>query len=324
MNAARRWLATWGVPLLLLGLALGLSLQTVAPSSLPQLWRGSASIGVLAIAMTAIMLTGGIDLSVGSIVALSSVTIGLLSKEYGWPVPAALAGAVVVGMLAGLGNGVLVLAGIAPLVATLATMALYRGIAMALVNGRPIGGLPDSLSPLAWDSWLGLPYQVYFLLVISLLFYIVVHHTWIGRALYAMGENRQASEFAGLPVRRIEFLFFVLSGTVAGLVAIPQTAMGAAAAPNAATGFELQAIACVVLGGTRVTGGFGSIARTLIGLATLAHLQIGFRLLSQRELWIPGLNQSFRLDPNIDLIILGSLVILVAVVNERLAPRRRS
>ena len=317
------FLRTWSVPWILFSLALALTLSSIDPVKLPELWRKPADIGTLAIAMTAIMLTGGIDLSVGSIVALSGVVIGLLYRDLHWPIAWAAFGGVLAGTGAGLINGTLVASGIAPLVATLATMALFRGLAMAVVDGERIANLPASFTDLAWESWGGLPTQIYLLALVSLIFYVIVHHTWRGRAIYAIGENRLAAEFAALPVRRIEASLYVMSGTVAGLVAVMQTAYGGAAVPDSARGFELQAIACVVLGGTRVTGGFGSIPRTLLGLATLAHLQIGFSLNSRREFWIPGTNTSFRLDADMQLIIVGVLVILVAVINERLAGRRR-
>lgn len=314
---------TWSVPWILFSLALALTLSSIEPAKLPELWRKPADIGTLAVAMTAIMLTGGIDLSVGSIVALSGVVLGLLYRDLHWPIGMAAMGGVLAGTVAGMINGALIASGIAPLVATLATMALFRGLAMALVDGQRIANLPSSFTDFAWDSPGGLPTQIYLLMGISLFFYIFVHHTWQGRSLFAIGENKLAAEFAALPVRRIEASLYILSGTIAGLVAVMQTAYGGAAVPDSARGFELQAIACVVLGGTRVTGGFGSIPRTLLGLATLAHLQIGFSLNSRREFWIPGLNTSFRLDADMQLIIVGALVILVAVINERLAGRRR-
>lgn len=314
---------TWGIPWILFGLALALTLSSVSATELPNLWRQGANIGALALAMTAIMLTGGIDLSVGSTVALAGVVLALLHQVAGWPIEVAMMASVATGALAGAGNGLLVAFGVPPLVATLATMALYRGMAMALAEGKPIGGLPESMEPWAWGFWLGLPFQVHLLIVVALIYYLFVHHTAWGRALYAIGENRLAAEFAALRVKRIEASLYVMSGTVAGLVAIPQVAEGLTAAPNAAAGFELQAIACVVLGGTRVTGGFGSIPRTLLGLATLVHLKLGFRLNSGRDLWIPGFADPIRLDANIQLIIIGLLVILVAVINERLVSRRR-
>jgi rhamnose transport system permease protein len=311
------------IPWLLFAAAVGLSLSSVEPGRLPGLWRLRADIGTLAIALTPIILTGGIDLSVGSMVALSGVTMGVVYRDLGWPMGLAVAAGIGAGGLAGLANGLLVSWGIAPLVATLATMALFRGLAMSLVNGERIAPLPDVLSDWGWASWWGLPVQVYLLLLVAGFFYILVHRTIWGRGIFAIGENRLAAEFAAVPVRRVEGGLYVLSGLVAGMVAIMQTAYQGAAVPDAARGFELQAIACVVLGGTRVTGGFGSLGRTMLGLATLAHLQIGLSLHSQREWMIPGFSRPVRLDADMQLVIIGLLVIFVAVVNERLSSTGR-
>ncbi|MBY0586436.1 ABC transporter permease [bacterium] len=319
MTLLRGLAVPWGLFLL----ALTLTLSSVDPSQLPDLWRLRADIGTLAIALTPIILTGGIDLSVGSMVALSGVVMGLVHRDLGWSIHAAVVSGIGTGLLAGGLNGLLVSSGISPLVATLATMALFRGLAMALVNGERIAPLPSELTDWGWASWWGLPTQIYLLVATALFFYVFVHHTIWGRSIFAMGENRLAATFAAVPVRRIEACLYVLSGLAAGLVAMMQTAYQAAAVPDAARGFELQAIACVVLGGTRVTGGFGSIARTILGLATLAHLQIGLSLNSQREWAIPGWSKPFRLDAEAQLIIIGLLVILVAVVNERLSASRQ-
>lgn len=314
---------TWIVPTLLLAVSVGAAFALLSRwQGVPDLlWRSPATLGLLAIPMTAIILTGGIDLSVGSIVALSGIVLGLLYREVELPIWAAAAGGVFTGTAAGALNGILVAIGIAPLVVTLATMALYAGLAMALVDGERIPNLPDSLTWLGNQSPLGLPYSVWILLVLAAVFFVLVHHTWIGRAIYAIGENRLAAQFAAVPVRRIEASMYVLSGMVAGLAGVLLCAENASAIPDAGRGFELEAIACVILGGTRVTGGHGSIARTMLGLITLTHLNIALRRLSRMDLTEYRLPFTFDLDTRN--IVLGCLVILVAVVNERLAARRR-
>lgn len=320
----RNWIATartWSVPILLMTVSVGAAFALLSRwQGVPDLlWRSPATMGLLAIPMTAIILTGGIDLSVGSIVALSGVVLGLLYRDLELPVGVTVAGGVLTGTAAGTFNGLLVAMGIAPLVVTLATMALYAGLAMALVDGERITDLPNSLSWIGNQSPLGLPYSVWILLAIAGIYFVLVHHTWIGRALFAIGENRLAAQFAAVPVRRIETAMYVLSGSVAGLAAVLLTAENQSAIPDAGRGFELEAIACVVLGGTRVTGGYGSILRTMVGLVTLAHLQIALRRLSRMNL--ENFPISFDLDTRF--IVIGCLVITVAVINERLAPRRR-
>jgi rhamnose transport system permease protein len=311
------------VPWSLFAAALALALAHVEPSKLPSLWRTHADIGTLAIALTPVIITGGIDLSVGSIVALSGIVMGLAHRDLGLPVSLAVFVGLITGAGAGSMNGLLVAGGIAPLVATLATMALFRGLAMGLVNGERIAPLPEELVNWVTTPWLGLPVQVYLLIITSIFFWIFLHHTICGRSIFAIGENRLAAEFAAIPVRRREASLYVLTGLSAAMVAILQTASQNAAVPDAARSFELQAIACVVLGGTRVTGGFGSIGRTILGLVTLAHLQIGLSLSSQRKWIIPGWSQPVKLDAETRQIIVGLLVILVAVINERRSASRR-
>ncbi|HEV3167639.1 MAG TPA: ABC transporter permease [Isosphaeraceae bacterium] len=289
------------------------------PSAMLQLWRSWAEVGVLACGMTAIILTGGIDLSVGSIIALCGVVLGVLWHGLGWPIGPAAAGAMAVGLLAGAINGTLVLIGISPLVATLATMASYEGLAMAISRGARVAGLPASFTALGQGAWLGLPNQLWLLVIVFAVAAIVVHHTRFGRYLYAIGDNRTAAELAAVPVGWLEWSLYCTSGVLAGTVALIYTARAGAAVPNAGLGLELQVIACVVLGGTRVTGGAGGIGRTLLGLAILAHLEIGLRLLRSVHIPVPGTSLSWQLNANGRLVVIGLLLIAVAVLNERLA-----
>jgi rhamnose transport system permease protein len=288
------------------------------PSAVLPLWRPWAEVGVLACGMTAIVLTGGIDLSVGSTIALGSVVLGLLWKQYGWPIELAAAAAVGVGLLAGAFNGTLIQLGIAPLVATLATMATYSGLALALSGGQRIAGLPEGFAWLGQGSAWGFPTQLWLFLLTWVLFAVFILHTRFGRYLYAIGENRTAAELAAVPVKRLEWGLYALSGLLAGIISVFVTARGGAAVPNAGSGLELQVIACVVLGGTRVTGGAGGPGRTLLGLAVLAHLEIGLRLLGASRLPIPGTHLFLTLSAHTRLVIIGLLLIAVAVLNERL------
>jgi ribose/xylose/arabinose/galactoside ABC-type transport system permease subunit len=239
-----------------------------------------------------------------------------------WPIELAAAAGVLTGFLAGAFNGILVVIGIAPLVATLATMAFYAGSALAISHGQRITGLPEGFLRLGNGVVLGLPTQLWMLASVFVMAYIVVHHMRFGRYIYAIGENRLAARFAAVPVTRVEWMLYAMSGLVAGLVALAYTARSTAAVPNAATGQELQVIACVVLGGTRVTGGAGSIGRTLLGLGVLTHLQVGLSLLGSQNFYVPWSNASWSLNANSRLIAIGVLVLAVAVWNERLAARR--
>lgn len=312
VRRALPYLPAWG--LLIVAVAL-VGSQTSRPAALLNMWRPWGEIGALAAVMTAIVLSGGIDLSVGSIIALCSVSFGLVWQS-GWSLQWSAAAAVAVGFAAGAFNGTLVTLGIAPLVATLATMAFYAGLAMAISQGERIAGLPESFTSWGQDSWLGVPNQLSLFLAVWLAAWIVVHHTRYGRYLYAIGENRLAAEFAAVPVKPVEWTLYAANGTIAGLVALVYTARGGAAVPNAGAGIELQTIACVVLGGTRVTGGSGGLGRTLLGVAIMSLLDIGLQFIS-RKIYVPWSDVPWQLNANTRLLLVGMLVIGVAIWNER-------
>ena len=296
--------------------------QVSRPAAVLDMWRPWGEIGVLATVMTAIILTGGIDLSVGSIIALASVTLGLCWQA-GWPIPLAAAAAMIAGFVAGGVNGTLVILGIAPLVATLATMAFYAGLAMALSQGERVAGLPEALTTLGQGSWLGVPHQFVLLLLAWFAVMVVVHHTRFGRYLYLIGENPLAARFAAVPVRSVQWSLYAASGTVAALVAIVYAARDGAVVPTAGAGIELQTIACVVLGGTRVTGGQGGMGRTLLGVAILSLLDIGLQLVSG-TIHVPWSERPWHFGADVRLPLIGVLVIAVAIWNERSAVRQNT
>jgi ribose/xylose/arabinose/galactoside ABC-type transport system permease subunit len=320
-----RRLAAELVRWLLLAAALALVFGRLKhPAAILPLWRPWAEVGTLACGMTAVIVSGGIDLSVGALVALCGMVLGLCWQRLSWPIGLACAAAVCCGAAGGACNGTLVALGIAPLVATLATMACFSGLAMALSRGARITGFPPGFTRLGQGDLLGIPAQFWLLLVVAVTWGILLHGSRFGRALYAIGDNRTAAEFAALGVRRRLWRLYTLNGLLAGAVALSYTARSGAAVPGAGQGVELQVITGVVLGGTRVTGGAGGILRTLLGVAVLAHLEIGLRLLGTLAVRIPGTRWDLVLNANSRLILIGVLLVAVAVLNERLAPRLRS
>lgn len=305
---------SWILLIAALSLALG---QLNRPERLPLLWPAWAEIGALALGMTAIMISGGIDLSIGSIIALSGMVIGVTWRDAGAPIAVAAMAGVGAGLLAGGGNAALIALGVAPLVATLATMALYAGLAMALSGGERITRFPTELTSWGSTSWLGLPAAVWLLIGAAIVMGALTHATPFGRLLFAIGDNRLAARFTGAPVKRIEAALYTLNGLLAGIVAVLYTASRGAAIPDAGEGIELKAIGCVVLGGTPVTGGAGGIGRTLLGVAVVAHLDIGLQLLGARRFHLPGFVQPIQLDAQFRLIALGVLLLAMAIWNER-------
>jgi len=313
------------LPWVLLALAVGLLLcELRRPADVMLFWPAWAEIGMLAAGMTLVMLTGGIDLSVGAVVALASMTLGLTWHELGWPIEQAALAAVLVGLGCGALNGFLVIGGISPLIATLATMACYAGGALAISEGQRVAGLPNGFTSIGNTRWLGVPSQVWMMLAVFLFAAIFVRRTRWGRYLFAIGDNPTAARFAALPVKRLLWSIYAASGCVAGLVAVAYTARSGAATPTSGVGRELEAIACVVLGGTRVTGGSGGIGRTLLGVIVLAHLDIALQLAGSLNLRLPWMESAWQPSADSRQIILGLLVIGMAVWNERLARRRES
>jgi rhamnose transport system permease protein len=283
--------------------------QVERPGALVHLGVQKARIGALAAVMTAIILTGGIDLSVGSMVALSSVVMGVVWNA-GVPAEVAALTAIAAGFTAGATNGVLVVIGLSPLVATLATMAFYSGLAMLLSGARKITEFPE--------TWLdactfgGVPNEYWLLLATFVVAIVIVHGTRFGNWCYAIGDNPIAARFAAVPVNWTQWWLYAASGLVAGFLAVVYT-MRQGANPTAHQGLELQVIACVVVGGTLITGGRGSIPRTLLGLAVISSLDIGLSFLSFK---VEFLTADARL------MVIGALLVLVAVGNEWLARSR--
>ena len=245
--------------------------------------RFSVELGLLAVALTPVLVTGGIDLSVGSTVGMTAVLFGLLTRTEHVPTLPAVLLALLVGAAAG-GLNALLIAGLRlpPLIVTLGTFSLYRGIAEGLTHGAVsfTGFAPGFL-------WLGqgyllrvVPVQVPLFLLVAAAYYVLLQRSIIGRALYAIGFNAEGARYAGMPVRQRLALVYVLSGIVSALAAIIYVAHLGLAKSDLGTGFELQAIAAVVLGGTSVFGGRGTILGSLLGLLFLSVLGNGLHLMA--------------------------------------------
>jgi ribose/xylose/arabinose/galactoside ABC-type transport system permease subunit len=256
--------------------------------------------GALAFVLTPIMLTGGIDLSVGSVAVCVSVLGAALLRDAQWPLVLALAAGIGGGLLAGLLNGTLVTLGVVPLVATLATRELFRGLALSIGGDTGITGLPLALNAFWRTPVLGVPLPLLVLIALFALFYLLLHHTWLGRMVFAVGDNETAARFAAVPVQRLKFGLYALSGVVAGVCGLALMARYGAGKANAEKSLELTAIACVVLGGLRITGGAGHLGGTALGVVTVAALLAALS----------------TVPPNVRDMTLGALLIGVAVCNE--------
>jgi rhamnose transport system permease protein len=243
--------------------------------------RLSVELGLLALALTPIMITGGIDLSVGSVMGLSAVVFGGLWRDGGWPIAAAAGAALLVGCLAGGLNAVLITRlNLPPLIVTLGSLSLFRGIAEGITQGAVnYSGFPTWFLHLG-QGYLGgvVPVQLVVLVVAIAGYWILLHRSAVGRTLYAVGFSPGGARYAGVPVRRRVALLYSLSGLVASVAAVIYVAHLGQAKSDAGTGYELAAITAVVLGGTSVFGGRGTVWGTVLGLFAISVLQNGLRL----------------------------------------------
>ena len=312
MNSGQRKakLLTLMVPMLLLVMATLIVVSKVdRPAALIQTGVEWMEVGLLAMAMTAIIITGGIDLSVASIVGLCVVTTGILFDQFGWSYPAAAAVAIVVGLVAGSVNGLAIVGGLSPLIVTLATMALYSGIALTIAPEAGIQMPIDLEDAIYFGRW---PAQYFVFLLVLLLAAVLLHRTKSGRTCFYLGENPVAARYVALRVNRTLLGVYMLSGLLSGVVAVMYVMSRTTAIAVAHQGVELKVIACVVVGGTLITGGHGSIGRTLLGLCVMASLDICLDLMANDYSW---------LDARVKMIVMGVLVIAIAIWNQRLAKR---
>jgi len=245
------------------------------------LLRQSAINGIIAFGMTCVILTGGIDLSVGSILCLSSLLCADMIKS-GIPVFWAMSAALLIGLAQGSINGLMIVKGkLQPFIATLVSMTAYRGIAMIFSNGRPISNLGKStlLYNLGKGSFLGIPIPVLLFALLFAIFYILLKHTVFGRQIYATGSNSKAALLAGISVDKVRFIVYGISGFTSALTGLILVSRLSSAQPTMGTGFELDAIAAVALGGTSMSGGRGKILGTLTGVLIIATLNNSMNIL---------------------------------------------
>ena len=243
--------------------------------------RLGVEVGLLALALTPIIVSGGIDLSVSSMMGLTAVVFGWLWRDAGWPIGSAAIVTLTLGLAGGLLNGVLVARlRIPPLIVTLGTFSLFRGLAEGLTGGVDnFTGFPASFLFLGQGYLWGIvPPQLLILVAIIIGYWVLLHRTAIGRSLYAIGFSAEGATYAGLRVTRRLTLVYVLSGLASSLAAVIYVAHLGQAKSDAGTGYELMAIAAVVLGGTSIFGGRGTIHGTVLGLLAIVVLQNGLRL----------------------------------------------
>ena len=243
---------------------------------------------LIAFGMTFVILTGGIDLSVGSILALSSaLTAGLLGS--GMPVTLAILISLILGCILGMINGLLISYGkLAPFIVTLATMTIFRGATLVYTNGNPITkGLSDTFlfQFLGQGYIVGIPFPVIIMFIVFIVLYVLLHKTAFGKSVYAIGGNEKAAYISGVKLNKVKIIIYSISGIMASISGLIITSRLSSAQPTAGASYEMDAIAAVVLGGTSLSGGKGRILGTLIGALIIGVLNNGLNIIGVSAFW---------------------------------------
>jgi rhamnose transport system permease protein len=271
--------------------------------------RLMAEVGLVALPMTFIIITGGIDLSVGSIMGLCAIVLGVSWQNVGLPLEAAIAVALLTGALAGAMNGWFITrVGVPPLIMTLATLALYRGLAEGISQARSVRGYPEWFFRLGQGEVLGVPTQLWILLVAIVVCAVALGYTAFGRSLYAIGHNQLAARFSGIPVDRYKLGIYTLSGLMAGLAGYIFVSRVSTTRSDMGTGLELDVIAAVVLGGTSIFGGTGTIMGTVLGVVLIQLLKNGLALTGVKG--------------DATIVVIGSVLILSILITNVIQLRR--
>ena len=245
----------------------------------------AAVTAILAFGVTFVIVSAGIDLSVGSVAALSATVLAWTATNQGLPVWIAVLLAIGTGVVCGLVSGALISFGkLPPFIATLAMLSVGRGLALVISQGSPIA-FPDSVSNLGTTIGGWLPVPVLVMIVMGLITAVILNRTYIGRTMYAIGGNEEAARLSGIRVKRQKLVIYALAGGFAAVAGIVLASRLASAQPQAAYGYELDAIAAVVIGGASLSGGVGKASGTLIGALILAVLRNGLNLLSVSAFW---------------------------------------
>ena len=283
-STIRRFFSRYGLILALLVVSAALSAATPSFGTRANLLTVLLQIsinGILALGVTYVLLTGGVDLSLGSLVALT----GVIAASFAHPgqhlaaVPVALG--IAAGAFCGAANGLVVTRGrVAPFIATLGMMTIARGLALLVSRGKPVPDLSDSFNFIAGGEFLDCPLPVWILSGVALFSFVFLNSTVYGRYLYAVGGNEQAAHASGVNVARVKLFAYSICGGLAGLAGVIQASRLTVGQPNTGIGYELDAIAAAVIGGTSLSGGVGTVGGTLLGALLIGVINNGLDLLN--------------------------------------------
>jgi inositol transport system permease protein len=330
-NLNREWFRTfikkYAIVIIFFAMFVGMSLLSDAflhPRNLVNVIRQISVVGMIAIGVTMVIITTGIDLSSGSVLALAAVVAASLAQRPGWhdakypglmlPIVVPILAALAIGGVCGVINGSLIARFKIPaFIATLGMMTVARGFAL-LYSDRPVSGLTDTYNfvgqgeifkvfPVPNQPPLGLPIPIIILAVVAISAHIMLNHTRFGRHIYAIGGNEQAALISGLNVGRIKIGVYAIAGLLAGLAGLVLSSRIGSGQPGLGVGYELDAIASAVIGGTSLSGGVGTIWGTIIGALIIGVLNNGLDLLNVSAYW--------------QTIIKGSIIVAAVIIDER-------
>ncbi|MGJ4851799.1 ABC transporter permease [Bacillota bacterium Meth-B3] len=313
-NLLKRY--NWEFMLLMVLIAINIMNRSLSPyydiANLADATNSFLDRGLIGLSMTFVILTGMIDISVASTVALSSVVMAV-SYNGGVPMPLAIMICLAVGLVCGMLNGLLLtrFKELASMIVTLSTQIIYRGIALIILGDQASGKFPKWFKVLGWSSFLGLPVMAWAFLIFFIAFAFVLHKTRYGRALYAIGMNPTVARFSGIDVDRAVFINFALNGLMAGVMALFLTSRTGSSRPNIAVGYEMDIIAMVVLGGVSTAGGKGRMFGVLISIFIVGLIRYGLGLIN--------------INQQILMIVIGLLLIVSVALPEirTIVERRR-
>ena len=296
------------IVLIIIAMAL-LSPYFLSIANLRAIGLGMAPTAIIAIGMAILLASGGFDLSVGSVMALASTVVAMMLVA-GLPILPAVFVALLVGAAVGFANGILVTRlNINPLVATLGTMSVARGIALVLTEGFSVSNLPPAFGFVGKASWLGLPALLWITLLLVAIFDFAVRHMHFFRQIYFVGANEKAARLSGIPVERVRIVAYVLTGTLAALAGVLLASRLMSGTPTAGNALELQVLAAAVIGGSSLRGGEGTILGAFLGVVFVALINNAMTMLAVSIYW--------------QMIVIGA-VLVVAVAIDMLVRGRAS
>jgi ribose/xylose/arabinose/galactoside ABC-type transport system permease subunit len=280
----KSWLGRFGLVIALAAIVAVLSIVKPVFLTVPNLINVVRQIsinGILAVGVTYVLLTGGVDLSLGSLVALTGVVAACLAHPGQCPVVVPVLVGILAGAACGAANGLAVTKGrVAPFIVTLGMMTVARGLALVVSGGKPVSNLSKEFALLGGGDLFGVPIPVVILLVIALLSYVFLKNIRLGRYIYAVGGNENAARASGINVDAVKLFAYTICGAMAGLAGVVLASRITTGQPNAGVGYELDAIAAVVIGGTSLSGGVGGVGGTILGALLMGVINNGLDLLN--------------------------------------------